>query len=165
MTLYEFCNVCKILYEGSISDPRPRAWQISLLTLLWGNREECHKRGRLVYIFPILCYYSLFAGRCLTGCGESGTLRSHDLAILGHALYDDRTFSLGSIVARRLSTNRSKGTIFGGVYDSRLAKHFEIPIRHDKKEEMFLPTKYLNYASVIANDFIAKDDDNGSSTT
>ena len=24
MTLYDFCNVCKLPYEGSVSEPRPR---------------------------------------------------------------------------------------------------------------------------------------------
>ena len=100
--------------------------------------------------FPVLRYYSLFAGRCLTGRGESGTLSSPDLAILRHALYSDRTFSLSAIVARRLNTNRTKGPVFGGIYASRLAKYFEIPIRHDEKEDMLLPTKYLDYASMVA---------------
>ena len=43
--------------------------------------------------FPVLRYYSLFAGRCLIGRGESGGLRDPDLAILRHALHRDRTYS------------------------------------------------------------------------
>ena len=62
------------------------------------------------------------------------------LLFLRHALYSDRTFSLGSIVARQLNTDRTKGPIFGGIYAFRLAKHFEIPIRLDEEEEMLLPT-------------------------
>ena len=50
--------------------------------------------------FTVLRYYSLFAGRCLIGHGESGGLSAPDLAILCHALLHDRTFSLGAIVAR-----------------------------------------------------------------
>ena len=49
--------------------------------------------------FPVLRYYSLFARRCLIGHGESGGLSAPDLAILRHALYTDRTFSLGAMVA------------------------------------------------------------------
>lgn len=134
-------------------------WQISSVKLLWGERGECLKLEFLVYIFPVLRYYALFAGRCLNGRGESGTLSSPDLAILHHDLYKDRTFRSGTIVAWRLHTNRTKGSIFGGVCASCLAKHFEIPIRHDEKEEMRLPTKYLDYASMVAHDFIGKDDD------
>ena len=109
--------------------------------------------------FPVLCYYSSFAGRCLISRGESGALSAPDLAILRHALLSDKTFSLGAMVARRLSLNRSKGPIFGGIYASHLAKCFEIPIRHDDREEKMLPTIYLDYDSMVGHDFINKDDD------
>ena len=62
--------------------------------------------------FPILRYYSLFAGRCLIGRGESGGLSAPDLAILCHALLRDRTFSLGAMVAKGLSLNCKKGPHF-----------------------------------------------------
>lgn len=81
-----------------------------------------------------------------------------DLAILRHALYADRTFSLGATVARRLHTNRSKGVIYGGIYAFRLAKHFEIPIRHDEEEERLLPTRYLDYSSMVGHNFINSGD-------
>ena len=54
-------------------------------------------------------------------------------------LFRDNTFSLGAIIAKRLSLNRTKGPIFGGVFASRLAAHFNIPIRHyEKEEKMYL---------------------------
>ena len=59
----------------------------------------------------------------------------------------------------QLHTNLSKGSIFGGAYATRLATHFEIPIWHDEKEEMLLPTKYLDYASMVAHDFIDNNED------
>ena len=59
-----------------------------------------------------------------------------NLAILRHALLRDRTFSLGAMVARWLSLNRTKGPMFGGIYASGLARHFEIPIRHDERERI-----------------------------
>ena len=55
---------------------------------------------------------------------------------------------MGGIVARRLSLNRTKGPIFGGIYASRLAEHFEIPIRHEEKEEIALPHAYLDYKTI-----------------
>jgi hypothetical protein len=57
------------------------------------------------------------------------------------------------MIARRLHTNRSKGVIYGGIYASRLARHFEIPIRHDE-EERLLPTRYLDYSSMVGHNFI-----------
>ena len=66
---------------------------------------------------------------------------------------------MGAIVARLLSLNHSKGPIFGGIYSSHLDRHFEIPFRLDEKEERLLPTKYLDYDSMVAHDFISKDND------
>ena len=63
---------------------------------------------------------------------------------------------MGVIIAKRLSLNRTKGPIFGGIYAARLAKHFEIPIRHYEKEEKLLPAIFLDYKSMVAHDFIVK---------
>ena len=49
-----------------------------------------------------------------------------------------------------------QGPIFGGIYASRLAAHFNIPIRHYEKEEKVLPHVYLDYKSMVAHDFIIK---------
>ena len=92
--------------------------------------------------FHVLRYYAIFASRCLIGHGNSGGLSAPDLAILRHALFHDRTFSLGAMVAKRFSLNRTKGPIFGGIFASRLAKYFEIPIRHYEKEEKLLPLSF-----------------------
>ena len=63
---------------------------------------------------------------------------------------------MGGIIAKRLSLNRTKGPIFGGIYASRLAAHYNIPIRHYEKEEKLLPNAYLDYKSMVAHDFIVK---------
>ena len=104
-------------------------------------------------------YYSFFAERCLIGHGESGGLSAPDLAILRHALLRDKTFSLGAMVAKRLSLNRTKGPIFGGIFASHLAIRFEIPIRHDEKEEKLLPTIYLDYERMVAHKLIRFDEE------
>ena len=63
------------------------------------------------------------------------------------------------MVAKRLSMNRSNGPIFRGIFASRLAKHFEVPIRHYEKEEKLLPTIYLDYESMVAHKFIHYDEE------
>ena len=63
---------------------------------------------------------------------------------------------MGAVIAKRLSLNRTKGPIFGGIYAARLAKHFRIPSRNFEKEEKFLPRVYLDYKSMVAHDFIIK---------
>ena len=95
--------------------------------------------------FPVLRYFALFASRCLIGRGNSGNLSIPDIIILLHGLYGDNSVSMGGIIAKRLSLNRTKGPIFGVIYASRLAAHFNIPIRHYEKEEKVLPRVYLDY--------------------
>ena len=92
--------------------------------------------------FPVLRYFALFASHCLIGRGNCGNLSIPDIIILFHGLYRNNSVSMGGIVARWLSMNRTKGPIFGGIYASRLAEHFEIPIRHEEKEETLLPCAY-----------------------
>ena len=95
----------------------------------------------------------------MIGRGESGGLSAPDLAILRHALLCDKTFSLGAMVVKQLSLNRTKGPIFGGIFVSRLARRFEIPIRHYQKEEKLIPTIYLDYDSMVAHKFIRYDEE------
>ena len=66
---------------------------------------------------------------------------------------------MGAVIAKRLSLNRTKGPIFGGIYAARLAKHFEIPIRHYEKEVTKLPLSLLDYRSMVAHEFIVHNDD------
>ena len=63
---------------------------------------------------------------------------------------------MGGIFARQLSLNHTKGPIIGGIYASCLDEHFEIPIRHEEKEETALPHAYLHYKSMITRGFLIK---------
>ena len=157
MTLQDFCNACKLPYVGDIHDPRPRDLEDFIGTIAVGE-ERGVSRARIASIhFPVLRYFSLFVGKCLIGRGEAGSLSSPDLAVLREGLYNNKTYSLGAIVAQRLNTNRSKGVVYGGIYATRLARHFEIPIRLREEEEMLLPEKYLDYDSMVRHDFLDRD--------
>ena len=93
--------------------------------------------------FPVLRYVAIFASRCLIARGNSGSLSIPDIIILQHALLGDNTFNMGTVVAKRLALNRTKGPIFGGIYVARLAEHFQIPIRHLEEEETKLPPSHF----------------------
>ena len=88
----------------------------------------------LAYIFPVLRYFAIFASRCLIGRGNCGNLSVPDIFIVFHGLFCDNSVSMGGIIAKRLSLNRTKGPIFGGIYAACLARYFEMPIRHDEEE-------------------------------
>src|SRR4051812_39000840 len=109
MTLYDFCEICKLPYEGSIEEPRPSHVESLIHEITIGEGKGVSGARVASIHFPVLHYYSLFAGRCLIGCGESGGLSAADLTILRHALHRDRTYSLGAMVVKRLSMNHAKG--------------------------------------------------------
>ena len=67
---------------------------------------------------------------------------------------------MGAIIAKRLNLNRTKGPVFGGIFASCLAAHFNIPIRHYEMEEKLMPPVYLDYKSMVAHDFIVKNREN-----
>ena len=125
MSLYDFCEVCKLPFEGSAEEPRPSDVEDFIKEITVGeNRKVSDARTTSIH-FSILRYYSIFASWCLVGHGNRGGLGAPDLAILCHALLRDKTFSLGAMVSKWVSLNRTKGPIFGGIYAaSCLAKYF-----------------------------------------
>ena len=154
MPLSEICPVCNIPPDGILKEP-PRKELEPFINLISVGETRKVSDARITSIhFPVLRYFALFASRCLIGHGNCGNLSVPDIIILFHGLYRDNTVSMGGIISRRLSLNRTKGPIFGGIYASRLAEHFEIPIRHEEEEETSLPCAYLDYRSMLAHDFI-----------
>ena len=126
-----------------------------LLLRIGEMRKDSDARITSIH-FSVLRYFAIFASRCLIGRENYGNLSVPDIIILFHGLFSDNSVSMGGIIAKRLSLNRTKGPIFGGIYASRLAAHFNIPIRHYEKEEKVLPRVYLDYKSMVAHDFIVK---------
>ena len=53
--------------------------------------------------FPALCYFAIFASRCLIGRGNSGNFSVPDIIILFHALFGGNSFSMGAVIAKRLN--------------------------------------------------------------
>ena len=49
--------------------------------------------------FPVLRYFTIFASRCLIGCGNCGNLSVPDIIILFHGLFCDNSVSMGGIIA------------------------------------------------------------------
>ena len=54
------------------------------------------------------------------------------------------------------SSSRKNPPIAQTHVPAHLVAHFEIPIRHYEKEEKLLPPVFLDYKSMVAHDFIVK---------
>ena len=150
MSLFKFWTVCKIPFGGSLEEPHHKDVEGFINTITVGETRKVSDARITSIHSPVLRYFAIFASRCLIGHGNCGNLSVPDIIILFHALFCDNTFNMGAIIARRLSMNRTKGPIFGGIYVARLAKHFEIPIRHYEEEEKRLPPTFLDYKSMVA---------------
>ena len=138
MSLSDFCRVCRIPFEGSIEEPHRNDVEGFIDMIAVGETRKVSDARITSIHFPVLCYFAIFASRCLIGRGNCGNLSAPDIVILCYALFRDTTFSLGAIVAKRLNLNRTKGPVLGGIFSARLAAQFNIPIRHYEKEEKLL---------------------------
>ena len=119
MSLYDFCGVCKIPFAGSIEEPH-RSDVDGFIDMIAVGETRKVSNARVSSIhFPLLRYFVIFASRCLIGRGNYGNISAPDIFILCHALFCDNTISLGAIIAKWLSLNRTKGPIFGGIFASR----------------------------------------------
>ena len=67
----------------------------------------------------------------------------------------DKSYNLGSIVARRLHLNRFNGDFFGGIYATLVANFLGITIREDDIE---LPPAYLDYEAMVRHQFVVRND-------
>jgi len=156
MPLAEFCKVCKIPFEGTLDEPHRKDVEEFIDTITVGETRKVSDARITSIHFRVLRYFAIFASRCFIGRRNYGNLSVPDIIILFHGLFRDNTVSMGGIIAKRLSLNRTKGPIIGGIYASHLAAHFNIPIRLYEKEEKLLPNAYLDYKSMLAHDFIVK---------
>ena len=124
MSLYDFCRICLVPFEGKTEEPHHDDVEGFIDTITVGEtRKDSDARITSIH-FPVLRYFAIFASRCLIGRGNSGNFSVPHIIILLHALFGDNTFSMGVVIAKRLSLNRTKGPIFGGIYAARLARHF-----------------------------------------
>ena len=135
MPLDEFCKVCKITFEGSLEEPCRKDVDGFIDTITVGQTRKVSDARITSIHFPVLCYFALFASRCLIGRRNCGNLSAPDIVLLCHALFRDDTFSMGAIVAKRLNLNRTKGRILGGIFASRLAHILTYPLGFMRKKK------------------------------
>ena len=128
MSLYDFFRVCLIPFEGTTEEPHHGYVDGFIDTITVGETRKVSDARITSIHFPVLRYFAIFASRCLIGRGNCGNLSVPDIIILFHGLFCDNSVSMGGIIAKRLSVNRTKGPIFGGIFASRLAAIF-LPFR------------------------------------
>ena len=126
MSLYDFCGVCKLPFDGSIEEPHRNDVEGFIDMIAVGETRKVSDARITGIHFPVLRYFAIFASRCLIGRGNCGNLSAPDIVILRHALFCHTTFSLGAIVSKRLNLNCTKGPILGGIFASVTSQIFNL---------------------------------------
>ena len=82
MSLYEFCRVCKIPFEGSLEEPHRKDVDGFIDTITVGETRKVSDARITSIHFPVLRYFAIFASRCLIGRGNCGNLSVPDIIVL-----------------------------------------------------------------------------------
>ena len=108
MSLRNFCAVCRIPFEDRLDEPHRKDVHGFVNTSTIGDPKKGSDARITSIHFPFLHYFAVFATRCLIGHGNSGNFSVPDIIILFHALFADNNFSMGDVIAKRLSLNCTK---------------------------------------------------------
>ena len=101
MSLYDFCRVCLVPFEGKTEEPHREDVDGFIDTITLGETRKVSDARITSIHFPVLRYFALFASRCLIGCGNCGNLSVPDIFILFHGLFRDDSVSMGCIIAKQ----------------------------------------------------------------
>ena len=74
MSLYAFCRVCRIPFEGSIEELHRNDVEGFIDTIAIGETRKVSDARITSIHFLVLCYFAIFASRCLIGRGNCGNL-------------------------------------------------------------------------------------------
>ena len=115
------------------------------------GRSFSEEDGKIRSIqFPSIRYFAYFIARCVLARKVASKLSAYDLAFISAALKQDRTYNLGALIALRLTINRERGGICGGLIASRLlAFHGVVPHRIDIQ----FPLERLDFNSMVSISF------------
>ena len=89
----------QITLRWGFHEPRTRDLEAFIDTIAVGEERGVSCARAASIHFPVFRYFSLFVGKCLIGRGEARSLSSPNLAVLHEGLYNDKTYSLGAILA------------------------------------------------------------------
>ena len=99
-------------------------------------------------------YLGYVIARCVLPRHNTSNISCPDLAILSAAINCDRTYNIGALIARRLSTNNKRGPIYGGIIASIMVATDGLPVREDDIEMNIVR---LDFAAMKSHQFITHD--------
>src|ERR1041385_6146879 len=107
-------------------------------------------------MFPHLRYFGYYTARGVLARDNTSNTSTPDTAIMANALSRKHEYHVGSLIAKRLSTNSNKGDLFGGVYATLLLQFLQGEPRPD---DAIFPFVSLDLAAMKRHFFVTKSSD------
>ena len=150
----DFCAAIRVPQWGSRERMKERPKPLmDLYKEICQGRSFADEDGKIRSIqLPSIRYFAYFVAKCVLARKNANKLSAYDLAFISAALKRDRTYNLGALIAYRLTTNREKGGICGGLIDSHLlAFHGVVPHNLDVQ----FPLERLDLDSMLQHKFVS----------
>src|SRR4051812_18789759 len=104
-------------------------------------------------MFPHLKYFSYYIARGVSARDNTSSTSTPDTAIIANALSGKHEYHVGTLIAKRLPTNSTKGDIFGGVYTTLLLQFLQMEPCPD---DAIFPYVSLDLAAMKRHFFVTK---------
>src|SRR3954468_7549470 len=107
-------------------------------------------------MFPHLRYFAYYIARGVLARDNTSNTYTSDTAIMENALSGQHEHHVGTLIARLLATNSTKGDVFGGVYATLLLQSLQGEPRPD---DAIFPFVSLDLAAMKRHFFVTKASD------
>jgi hypothetical protein len=159
MPMSKFCEVLGLpgLVEKKKRKNIPTVEINTLLDSFCNTEVRPSNRQKISNImFPHLRYFAYYIARGVLARDNTSSTSTPDTAIMENALSGKHEHHVGSLIAKRLATNSSKGDIFGGVYATLLLQSLQGEPRPD---DAIFPFVSLDLAAMKRHFFVTKASD------
>jgi hypothetical protein len=107
-------------------------------------------------MFPHLRYFAYYIARGVLARDNTSSTSTPDTAIMINALSGKHEHHVGTLIAKRLATNSTRGDVFGGVYATLLLHSVQGVPRPD---DAFFPFARLDLAAMKRHFFVTRTSD------
>src|ERR1041384_6136731 len=159
MPMSNFCEVLGLpgLVEKKKRKNIPTVEINTLLDSFCNTEVRPSNRQKISNImFPHLRYFAYYIARGVLARDNTSSTSTPDTAIMANALSGKHEHHVGTLNAKRLSTNSNKGGLFGGVYATILLQFLKGEPRPD---DAIFPFVSLDLAAMKRHFFVTKTSD------
>src|ERR1043165_3963723 len=159
MPMNRFCEVLGLpgLVEKRKRKNVPTVEINTLLDSFCNTEVRKSNRQKISNImFPHLRYFAYYIGRGLLARDNTSSTSTTDTTIMENTLSGKHEHHVGTLIAKRLATNSTKGDVFGGVYATLLLQSVKGVPRPD---DAILPISSLDLAAMKRHFFVTRASD------